>query len=99
MARKANQETRIRYVKSGTGVLKSMRNFTTRKGAEVRVELDVINKKFIIVDAIEGNVVADGPHPGTVNIAVLKIKAKKALMKLGVKFGEEVRNRKEQKSA
>jgi hypothetical protein len=90
---KSNKEKRIRYVKSGSGVLKSMRNFTTRKGAEVRVELDTQNKKFIIVDAVEGTIVADGGN--TVNLAVLKIKAKKALLKLGVKFDEEIRKRKE----
>lgn len=92
--RKSNQEKRIRYVKSGTGVLRSMRNFTTRKGAEVRVELDTLNKKFAIVDAVEGTIVADGGN--TINLAVLKIKAKRALLKLGVKFDEEVRKRKEQ---
>lgn len=93
---KSNQEKRIRYIKSGTGVLRSMRNFTTRKGSEVRVELDILNKKYVIVDAIEGTIVADGGN--TVNVAVLKIKAKKALVKLGVKFDEEIRKRKEEAS-
>lgn len=94
MPRKSNQEKRIRYVKSGNGVLRSMRNFTTRRGDEVRVELDTLNKKYAIVDAIEGTVVTDGGN--TINVAVLKIKAKKALLKLGVKFDEEIRKRKEQ---
>lgn len=93
MPRKSHQEKRIRYVKNGNGYLRSMRNFTTRKGMEVRVELDTETKRFVIVDAIEGTIVANGGD--TVNLAVLKIKAKKALLKLGVKFDEEVRKRKE----
>jgi hypothetical protein len=90
---KTNQEKRVRYVKAGTGILRSMRNFTTRKGLEVRVELDTVNKKFAVVDAVEGTIIVEGGN--TVNLSILKIKAKTALLKLGVKFDEEVRKRKD----
>jgi hypothetical protein len=45
------------------------------------------------VDSVEGTIIFEGGN--TVNLSILKIKAKTALLKLGVKFDEEVRKRKD----
>jgi hypothetical protein len=84
-------ERRIRYTKTGSGLLTSLRNFTTANGAEVKVELDVNNKKFRILDAVTGSELVNGGD--TRNVAVLKIQAKEALKGVGVQFAPEIRNR------
>jgi hypothetical protein len=83
---------RIRYDENDDGtVLTSRRMFVTGAGVEVKVTLDVANKKYSILDASSGAVVASGGD--TVNLAVLKIQAKEGLTALGVSFSEEKRDR------
>jgi predicted DNA-binding antitoxin AbrB/MazE fold protein len=84
-------DRRIRYNKTGNGILTSLRNFTMQGGKEVKVELDVNNKKYRILDAVTGTEVANGGN--TRNLAVLKIQAKDALLNIGVQFAPENRNR------
>lgn len=82
---------RIRYSKSRSGVLQSRRNFVTKDGQEVVVELDLNSKRYRILDSSTGTEVTTGGN--TRNISVLKIQAKKGLTGLGVQFAEESRNR------
>jgi hypothetical protein len=82
---------RIRYSKVKTGVLLSRRNFTTSSGQTVVVYLDLNTKNYQIVDAETNAVVATGGD--TTNSAILKIQAKQGLVRLGVSFTAEARNR------
>lgn len=82
---------RIRYLETQPGKLLSRRIFTTGQNQEVKVELDILSKEYRILDVISNNEISKGGD--TINLAVLKIKAKKALEDLGVIFSEEVRNR------
>ncbi len=82
---------RIRYVKSGNGVLTSLRNFVSGDGQTLKVELDTTAKKYRILDATTLQELASGGN--TRNISVLKIQAKKGLLSLGVQFSDEVRKR------
>lgn len=85
---------RVRYMANeDKTVLTSRRLFTTSAGVQVKAELDLVNKKFRIVDATSGAVVAEGGD--TINLAVLKISCKQALVGLGASFEEEARERKE----
>ncbi len=83
--------TRIRYQETAPGVLTSRRLFTLDNGTEVKVELNLNEKKFRIIDAVTGFDIATGGN--TKNISVLKIQSKKGLTALGVEFGDESRNR------
>lgn len=83
--------TRIRYQAVKPGVLQSRRRFITEGGQEVLVELDLNAKKYRVLDASTGAEVASGGN--TRNSAVLKIQSKKGLMKLGVSFSDEKRER------
>lgn len=82
---------RIRYSKPQQGVLTSRRNYTTSGGQEVKVELDLINKKYRILDSASGQEVSTGGN--TRNLSVLKIQAKRGLTELGVGFADETRTR------
>lgn len=82
---------RIRYQKVGEGLLESRRNFVTSTGIEVKVLLDLNQKKYSILDSVTG--VSMGSGGNTRNSAVLKIQAKQGLSELGVTFTEEKRER------
>lgn len=84
--------TRIRYDENEDGtVLTSRRHFALESGVEVKVELDTVNKKYRVLDAVTQQELATGGD--TVNLSVLKIQAKQALTDLGVNFGKEERKR------
>jgi hypothetical protein len=83
--------TRIRYQTIKPGVLQSRRRFTMSTGQEVLVELDLIQKKFRILDSITGVEFASGGN--TRNVSVLKIQAKRGLNELGIQFTDETRTR------
>lgn len=83
--------TRIRYLKTAQGVLQSRRYFMTGANQEVYVQLDLNAKTYRILESASGVEVASGS--GTINISVLKIKAKRMLLELGVNFSDEKRNR------
>ena len=83
--------TRIRYQTVKPGVLQSRRRFITSTGQEVLVELDVNQKKYRVLDASSGAVVASGGN--TRNVSVLKIQSKRGLTELGVSFQDEKRER------
>ncbi len=88
--------TRIRYKANDDGtVLTSRRLFTIGDGRQVKAELDLVSKKYRIIDAVSGAVVAEGGD--TINNAVLKINTKTALEQLGAVFSEEVREREAEK--
>lgn len=88
---------RIRYFRPTNGVMVSRRLFTTSSGIDAQVELNANTLKYRILDAGLGTVIAEGGD--TVNLAVLKIQAKVALVALGVNFEDEVRVRGAQESA
>lgn len=81
--------TRIRYHKIVDGKTTSRRTFQTASGKEVVAELDLNAKKFRVLDAVSGQEVVSGGN--TINLAVLKIQTKRALMELGVEFSDETR--------
>ena len=83
---------RIRYQKVRPGVLLSRRHYTTQSGQSVMVELDLLNKKYRILDSVSSDDVVP-PTGTTKNNSVLKIQAKKGLESLGVTFAEETRDR------
>ncbi len=82
--------TRIRYIKyeNDPNMLKSMRNYRTKMG-DAFVLLHTVSMQMNVVHAENGTVLASGGD--TKNLAVLKIKAKKALASLGVEFSKEER--------
>lgn len=82
---------RVRYARTGAGILTSRRNFPTSAGTEVIVQLDLNAKKYRILDATSLTEIAVGGN--TRNVSVLKIQAKKGLMGLGVQFTDETRVR------
>ena len=82
---------RIRYNETKPGILQSRRFYMTKAGQEVMVELDLTAKKYRVLDSVTGVEVTSGG--GTINVSVLKIFAKRSLMKLGVEFADEKRTR------
>lgn len=82
---------RIRYSNmDDNGKATSRRVFTTSDQRQVKVELDFVGMKYLILDANDGSVVS-GPAGDTVNRNVLKIQAKEEMLRLGVHFGAEDR--------
>lgn len=82
---------RVRYGKAIDGLMGSRRNFVTSTGKEVNVELDTVNMKYRILDAVDSSEVATGGD--TISVSVLKIQAKEGLVALGVTFDAEERER------
>lgn len=83
--------TRIRYVKTEVpGEFVSMRTFVASDGTELRVHLNTNNNTFVVTAASSGQVLAEGSGASPANT---KLKAKKAMAKLGASFGEETRNK------
>lgn len=72
-------------------MIKSMRNYRVRNGRDAYVILHTVSMQYNVVDAENGTVFASGGD--TKNLAVLKIKAKKALADLGASFSKETREK------
>lgn len=87
---------RIRYDEQADGKLRSKRTITTTQNGAVFVELDLSNKKFVILDSMTLAPIFHGGN--TSNISVLKIQAKEALETLGAEFVSERRNRQQKPS-
>lgn len=90
--------TRIRYSKTAeTGILQSVKIYTHEKnGARFKVRLDENQKLFQVIEDTSGVIEAEG---AAVNMHQVKIKAKKALERLGISFGSEARSNKEEQTA
>jgi len=82
--------TRIRYNKVVNGTCRSRQFFNTSINETVFVVLDFNTFKFRILDANDSTPLVEGGN--TKNKSVLKIQAKRALEKLGVKFNDEERS-------
>lgn len=80
---------RIRYEKTNIpNILASVRTYNTGH-AEYRVLLNLNEKKYKIVELPHKNIAAEGE---AVSLAMLKIRAKRALTQLGYSFDEEGRD-------
>lgn len=85
-----SMNTRIRYEKTEVpGQLVSVRAYAGSE-AEYRVYLHLDHNRFEVVNAQSGQVMAEGTGASSANT---KLKAKRALVGLGVSFGEETRNK------
>lgn len=85
---------RIRYAKQEDGILKSRRVYTLADGNQVAVILNPISMSIGLTNAVESGPQYPSKEGNTVNLAVLKIKAKEHLESLGVVFSDDVRVRK-----
>lgn len=80
--------TRIRYVRYGN---KLVNKELILLGADtLQVNLDLGTNTFSITNTVNGSVVAQGAASSA---ATLKMKVKKLLRSVGVKFDDEIRNR------
>jgi hypothetical protein len=82
-------ERRIRYEKTGFNRLGSVKTFITSDKREVRVYLDSSTHSYGIVDLLTEEILISGQSK---SFSYAKIKAKQALMSMGVKFHKEVRD-------
>lgn len=80
---------RIRYSKNSSGNLISVKKlYHPTNGARYEVQLDLVERQWLILDDASGMVAASGHNN---SLAMMKIEVKRALAVLGIEFENETR--------
>lgn len=83
--------SRIRYKETSKGVFESVKTFTSSRGVQYKVRIDLNEKVYAIKNLHSENLIKGGE--GITNLNVLKQSARDRLESLGVSLTTEKRNR------